>query len=477
MLGPPSHIGGRHPGPLYYWFVTFVYALSGQDLYISNIIFVICKFVGLFFLFLTLNIITNNSKNKKLILIALLIVLLSPLYIKVFRMHWQSNFLFIASSFAFLVTVLFIKYKWQVLGLYIFGLSCLFQSHLSSVPVLAGLGSLGLLVLFFRKNYQILDSKNKVLFFQVLPLVFTTIIWSPVIYNELFLTSNFKMVFQLHSDPYITKAGPFLAFSYLIEFFSGFILASKASLVRQELYAVVFYIVSFISLIFIFLKKQERVWHILLFLLPMFFCVLAVSSFRIPIYVHYFNSLIALPVLIFAFIIWNLLVSLEDKNLNSKIKIFPFIILVFFFIIFANNLKKTFTAKTFDIDQEFYTLAHSKELSEIINKDAAGSKVKLYTRLGSKYMTNSYYYFLNQNSHRFMEYNKFFRELSAFKKVKRSEREKDLKIYSIICPRPYERDRKNILRNIKKYNKEEYQLDLSECKTCSSCTVSRLVKD
>lgn len=474
LLGPPSFLGGRHPGPIYYWFSTALYWIGNFDIQQTVLLCSWAKLVSIFLL--TLTYLSLSSKVFRWWgLVGVCSALISPTYIEIFRVQWQSNYLVLASSIAFLSAIAASQYGPRSYGLVALGLTVLFHSHLSSAPVVLGLGlavlgSWYLLRRDYCKTPVFLTSAKT----QLVLLALTFLMWLPVLYHEFTESSNFLNIFQLHSDPDGQLAGSVIATSLLFEFIAEKALAIKFTVDNPFWLNALFFFVALYLFVrgLITSSLKSRVATMVL-VSPLILTTAILTTFKLPLHIHYFNSSLAAPALIFGLLFQQSardLSKMVGQGNREKLLAIPaafFIAYVLFFVLFG--IKKQLAEPPGLPATEHFSLQHATELGGILNDISKGRRARVYTALQAKMMRNSYPLFLDSPHYGSLEYREFFWELDTFSSLAEPEI-----AFLVMCPKPFSAARREIEKSVADDWIVSGEVDLSRCGSCTNCSVSTL---
>ncbi|RMG44359.1 MAG: hypothetical protein D6719_02030 [Candidatus Dadabacteria bacterium] len=486
LLGPPSHTGGRHPGPFYYWLVTAAYWLSDRDTGTAIELLSLIKLLMLAPLFCCGLILCERNK-RWFYLCGMLLAATNGYYIKLFRMHWQSHTLLLGSSLAFLAAFLTIRYGPRLFPVYIFCITVLFQSHLSSVPVVAGTTLVVLLSYFLRSNTRLRlcgNAEKTVTLVNILSLSGAIILWLPVLWHDLHYPSNLGRILSIHADHQQLLAGPIIAGSLIFEFLAQYMSAAIFSLNDIRFDNLLLFIIAVFWGLRLFKEgSEEQRWHFLAIMIPLFFSWILLWHFRFPLYIHYLNSSIAIPLLLSGMVFAQALGDLAEvyagkRNLTTVSMAIISAVLLSYMI--SKNLVSSTEAYSKYTGAKphkyFHTLKHAKEIAAyaLAIGRAENSAVRIHPFMAAREAVNAYYFFMKgRERYGYMQYRQFFHELNAFK-IKRRGLEKPLLSVAVMCPRPYSRERKRLLALIGKRWKIEKDLPPPKCSTCSDCYVAAL---
>lgn len=469
LLGPPSHVGGRHPGPIYYGFVTLLYFLAGKNITVAIALAALCKVLSVGLLFCAFRELLPKSSSTQIIfaMIGAALCIMQPPYVWLFRVGWHSNFLFIAGLIAASSCLPVLRHGPSRLPVAALGLSFLFLTHLSSVPVVGAFALIIACRFFTNRGRWSTGPANKSLLYA--SFVGVLILWSPVIYHELNFPQNFAALFNLHSSHQL-KAGILKSISMAVNF-----LAYNCTGLPKDS-------ISFASkLVFIvisgffacrFFKERDPVgrWQCALIFAPIISTIFVLARFKEPLYSHYFNSSIFIPAFLSGLIFWQ--AAHEAFTSATPIRKYAGILFITCFTTVALfggfRSFRTFRSPRFD---SFYTLAHfetaASDMQKIVGE--TNEPITVITSLKSKVSRNGYAYFLPLNYHLNLEYENFFHELDYFA-ANHSVAQRGI---FIACPPPHAELRNRLVENLQGWKASRPITDPT-CETCGECLIMKL---
>ena len=118
LLGPASHLGGRHLGPSYFWFLSLLNLFVGSDPYIIVVCLSILKVISLVLLGYFVSKAFKRSLSEW-IFIGFLISLLGSNHIEQLRVPWSANYILIPSALT-ICSCLYVIQKKSILSLLLY---------------------------------------------------------------------------------------------------------------------------------------------------------------------------------------------------------------------------------------------------------------------------------------------------------------------------------------------------------------------
>lgn len=472
LLGPPSHTGGRHLGPIYYAYVWCIAKLSSFDLFEASLLFALTKIFALGLMLYFLLQMPSNAPPYLVCVSALFIIVAVP-NITFLRTQWHSNFLPLTSGLAFCSALGLTLYGSRTIPLIMIGLSALLQTHLSAGPVVLGLGIVVFAYCFlsFSKEnwFSLLKSRQ---FSMALTLIF--LMWLPTIYFELTQPSNVAKLLSVHGRGTSAKAGFQSALSTAAEFFYSHTLGkTKAFEFGYAGYMLAaLWVFSLIHLI-LYGNRNER-WSLAILCLPVMVTILFLSRFKPPLYQHYYNSSIIVPLLLFVLAqVYAYKVVFKGKAPVAfcRYALLLFIILPALFLPFRVAATLDWYSKP--RMNKIHTLAHARQIVDFIERHSADTPALIYPRMAAKLSSNAYVYLSGTNTKE-MEYRGFFPEIPLFDHFVAPKKYK--KSFMLVCPRAFRVTERGLLRGLSKKWALEEEVNIPAEFLISDCTLYKLRK-
>lgn len=226
-LGPPSHMGGRHLGPIYYWYLATGVGLSRclvgeHDTLVAIRILVAVSLFSVPICIATLWLLTDQL-HRRWALAACIATIVTSHALWVLRDPWHSNFQFLPASFFYLVATITAKRGRSFMPLFVLAASLLIQTHFSSAPaVLATSIVLALHLYRTNKSGPLMRASRTPLSkpAQYLSLTIACVSWIPLLAYELQYPSNLYQVYLGNVKREKIHATPSEAIHYLLQFFA-----------------------------------------------------------------------------------------------------------------------------------------------------------------------------------------------------------------------------------------------------------------
>lgn len=229
LLGPPSHIGGRHIGPAFYWIVSAIARLLGGYDWSVLVAMSLLSYVGIVAGWILVGQFSSISRHRIACSIAAIIIAIAGNGVYLVRLPWHAN-----SMLTLTALVLACAFQWylgsRTAGLFcsVFGVA-LTQYHFSAGPLVVLLLLGGLIRLGVRQSDAYKASVGAISICLLIGISLLLLV-PPILY-ELWYPSNLKGVLQglldsSHSGQHVAvKAGVVesvtLFFRYALDIIGG----------------------------------------------------------------------------------------------------------------------------------------------------------------------------------------------------------------------------------------------------------------
>lgn len=196
LLGPPSHVGGRHLGALYYYYVALTKVCAGGDVYVAVLLQTFLKSVALLASLVLLLALFDLHKLHWPLAFALLFMF-SGSYAWPVRVPWHGNFVVLPSVFFLFCSFHVMKNGLRCIPLFLLSLSFLVQTQLASAPMLLAFSAVVALCLSSKGElrggwHESFGAKDWLL------LVCALVSWFPTIFYEFAFSSNIASLWNAH---------------------------------------------------------------------------------------------------------------------------------------------------------------------------------------------------------------------------------------------------------------------------------------
>jgi len=316
--GLPSHLGGRHLGPFYLWFVSSVHFFSRDDFLLFVQLTSLIKLISLGLLFLVLRMLSPSIKLFWISSLILLSFMLSGYLFFIITVDW-ANHLLLSTSAILLVTYLFtLKHGWPLVIPFTLATSIAAQTHLSSLPLILML-SIGLIARLLL--YPSIRLGKTATWLSAISTVCLLLIWIPPAVYEFSYSPNIQRVVferQLGSDASIGLYQSMVVFASLLQ--SLFPVLESGSLVTPYLF------LAFICFVPLIIIKQYRIF-LVSNIAGILLAILVVA--RIPNSAHnyYFISIIPSLCILFGLTIYIVISSIEKLRSRRLVSSLAFIVI------------------------------------------------------------------------------------------------------------------------------------------------------
>lgn len=500
LLGSPTHIGGRHLGPVYYWVLAFNFLLGmGSDFHAYIFFALECLLSCILIAFFTSRFF--DARVKWYAFAATLMTFCGPLYVMQFREPWQGNFVFLPSTCLLFTFYLCIQHGWRYFLWFCAAASFLVISHYACAPFAAGTGLVVLLRLFFYKDTHAKDPETLLFAHIVIPALVITALWLPMIIFEVHYPSNIRQIVMDFITPKRRRIAGIREALQTTAYFFNHHLFSSPHTKSLESFGGNFYNASSIGIVLLiflmtgFFQSCAKKDKFFIIGLVVSIAAYVLFSSRAPlgrpntpgIYEYYYNGILPLPALFvglsFGYAFSQLIDSTKtDRNasrlLFSAQKASAAAFLIFTTIIFSGFMLNSRSMKHPESSSSyFHSLGSAQCVATSINRDLHQNEhAVLMVSSESAQMKNSYLYFLGQDYYGDMN---VFGENSPtsrqyMKELTPAKDGKGFAYYAVSCP--YKKDLwpQSFTTIDNRTLKVEYDLHILNTQSCRFCRISRL---
>jgi hypothetical protein len=456
LLGPPSHTGGRHLGPLYYWYLWLASALSGGDPYLTAMVCTVFKIIGVFICCWML-----SSYSLWHAAGALLCFSTLP-YIEVLRTPWHPHELLFFVSLYLYATQRLLEKGGQNFPLYLLAAFMAVQLHYSAILLVAPVSIAVIGWLLYTQGAGFFRSILPKKLYQYIFYAAAILLWLPPVIYEMYYASNIRALVngqalarQQH-DNFKTVIDIFSAFFKDFTFGAHILPAtfkSSASLLLK-LAAVIF-----AGVLVFFLRREKlakRVFFgaLLCACCAYFFALLPLRNHA----VYFLYGLLPLPAIFFGYLFGTLI---KSNNYCAKALL---IVLLFLPIRQITLHFRGLAPKTSVLN----SLTHAEEMADSIKADyRQNPPARIMAGAASVYSKDAFLFFLGKDYFPQMQYWNLFNELSTEGQAAASDT-----AYLVACPQIYSADLKAFMEE---HDVErERNVSLANCKTCGKCILLNL---
>ena len=493
LIGQPSHLGGRHIGPTYYWFLASAFDLAKGN---PETVASICSLGGFFAVLLIIALAAEISPVGARLWGAAgaALVLSASGYQWIIKVPWVNNFLLLPAALACAALWLVLKQGPKLIPTLLLWLSICAQTFLGSAPLVIAFAIISITQIFSKHRItqheaaRVLGSKL-IIFLTVLA---TLGIWAAPIWFELQYPSNLLKIFSLHlsgTETGTVSAGVSASATLICEYFRDFglgFLGRPGNLFSSPLSGIILLALAIPPLGFWFRRQGKPVTFFFAALgLTLFGFVRILQGFNPPLHSFYLHAILPFPALLIAPIFSSAILRIENRLADRSIKgaagiglIFslPFalaILAVGFF-----NLKDGFLYPTRYVSSDQSSMAHAQEVAAIIDanrKNLASSDVRVFVRGENRLRANAIYFFMRGAfESRMMSANRFI-ELPRFLRPARGTEGAEARTaYLLVCGEPTKAQIEKFVSKLKQPWELQAEVSLDRCSSCNGCRLSRL---
>ncbi len=472
VLGPPSHIGGRHLGPIGYWYAVLALWLGGGT---YGAILVLSALEILAFFAIALLARKISDQTNWWATIGVLLTALAVQYNYILRIPWQNHFTLVMSILFLFGSYSVLKNGWRSFSFFLLSSSLLVQFHYSTIPFVAGMGLVVIYVLFSSQRKKASEILSLFLSpYSLILLALTTLSWIPLIRYELFYGGTLYAHFTNHLSEKNAAIGIYGALSEFVYFIKKFSIGDNSFLSFFGKYNLIAQSIAIILTIFTgyqFLKRRSgpELRFIIGLSISTIFLVVALSRVAPPFYPSYLYGLLPLPALIIGILVYQTHLNLQSSS-NIVLTCSTFFALILSAIILRNGYFALIPRDSYVT--EYHSLKHVDDVAKIINADRKELPTLISAKSASRFLQGPYYYQLGRDHYPLMSYWDWMPELPQIDK-------KTINLnYLIACPKPEGTYRKQINKDFENEGWIfDYNLDLSLCPSCSKCVIRRFHKE
>ncbi len=472
LAGPPSHVGGRHLGPFFYWYLAGAHALGG-DVISTVVVTSVLKLVfgvGLLWsLYLTL-----GGAPSLLALVGLL-ASFSFGYVDLLRTIWHPHILLLLSAFFLRVSCSVLQRGSAALSLWLFSASVLVQTHLAAAPLAVGVA---LVLLVHALTHRSLWTLRRA--FQG-----SSVLWGllavssciPLLAYEAVGGGNLATLFGAHAGGVRPAAGGISA----LQSFGAFMLSYGAGATARVGWRLCLTFAlggSVLWMIGLMGRKSLRpyCWPLAMLAAGTLATGFALLRFPAPLYAYYWSALLPLPALLVAWLVQtagSILLAAGTTRTQQRVCAVGF--LVCLTTQGGVSVVDTVTRYSGEPFLPYHTLAAAEGIATEIRARAGDSPVEVFPRLHAKVMRNAVYFLLGEKYFPLMEVAWKFKEFRWHPSAEHREGDSAAqKSFLLICPRPYRAVLSSMVSSIRLYWEDVADVNLQSCRSCQSCRLVEL---
>lgn len=455
LLGPPAALGGRHPGPYFYYWEGLLSLLSGKDIFAAAYLGTVLKALGLLLFFGAIARRCKAQADFSLTFSFLSLSALAGMWWWILRVPWHSNMLFLISAAAICSLFSFAAGTVTALGSTIVFTSLLAATHFAAWPAAASILATALTIgsqTSYRAKIKDWVYSRRI----VLPLLVCLIIWLPsVCYSIEFHTSFLPFAGKKASHGRVAgwlQAAELLARNWRIYTLGDSMQWRFAKAIATPYSAVVFVLGAYFAL----RRRGPLRTLYILFLFTAIFYLPALAQIKSPLKLHYLQSLALLPGLALALVIAE--AATVSASRTRRCFSIPFSALGFLCLLDGAVANLSGAARP--NLSSYVTMAHAAEVAQLIRSQceppASCNAISVRARGDARSRENGYLLFLGEEYYYQMKDARKLREHRLFQ-AGRTVWPHEETVFTISCGE----------------DSAPGNVDVSRCSTCTLCTINR----
>lgn len=473
LSGLPSHLGARHPGPYYVYLQAALSWLGGGDPVAVSRLFSVLKLLTPLLLVMALVRTLDSQVNGYVAGLFSALVGLSGYTLVVMRMDWVNYFIVPLSALFILAVVRVLAYGVSALPFLLVASTLLIQPHLSPLPMLGAAWFVVIMYIVWTARDRSKQSTTTVSE-RIVCLVATAILWLPPLVYEFQYGHNLWSIISnnLGKRPQGVELSelPGVLFGTLTEMVVG-----GSQVLSPLVLATLGFVCLFLVVRIVRVGPPARRMGALVVIVQSLMMVLAVSQVKPPVHNYYLISMYG-PLLF----LWGLLaqeacsivigyVSKRDSHLITVG------VAVLLLVIFAYSrggaLIGLRDASREAVTEPYFTLQHSRDVGQIIARDAGDTAhVKVIAQGAARLTTNAYYYGMTPVLRREYMYAPRMIELPVIQ----SALPEYTRGYLIECDASEAPHEPTLGRKHSRDWRVGERVDLSSCHSCTRCAMWRM---
>lgn len=454
LLGPPSHIGGRHLGPEYYYYMTTLRLLSGGGIFAAMVLDTIVKVCSLLCLaFLSAGL---APKKYRLAGVAVFFTLaVSSHYLEVIRNSWHTYALLpFLTGFLWAARRVF-RDGWPAFAGLFLTATLLVQTHFMATPFVAAVGLVAAAFLVSREKYSVTGSLRALLSScgdNLRTFGAGILLWLPFIFYQLHYGSALGGI-KNHAVLPGQRLGIQAGFDATFNFFVDFGLGSNALHFLKDWHTGSLPPVFLLLLLLAYglyrnrVRSRERagddgcISFIAAMLAGALAYIPAVAWLQGPFFDYYLYALLPLPLILATFAATSLLELIEELWPQGRARSIAFGGLAL--VLIAAGVSNIIAAVNLPAKAPFYSLTHARDMASFLIKQHGSNECPEFViPTGHKVMKDAYLFFYDQKCFDKMNYRDSFAELPP--PASRQPSTGNEPGYLITCPRPYSKEQRRL---------------------------------
>lgn len=460
LLGPPSHIGGRHIGPFFYWHQIAVAFLAGGDPFLTVLMLAVLRVLAIVGLAYLVSKSAHTPFGAFAGGAAVLVTAINFQLLEIVRAPWQPHELLVTGTlFLWSVSRLLDRPSLSEAPWVLLTSSLFVQTHFAAalliLPVLAC--SFPRFILSDRtpsRGYLYLGVGRVLLILVWLPTMIYFLRYPETLSN---LLAGSELATASSSGPRHVLSSLAGTVTKLLPFTPLF-----PTFVRRILWLTVL-AGALGTNIPLFKAKTAPLNLGILCALVVYFLVLA--AVRPPIYSYYLYPLI--PALLF--LLGTLLATCGDAIIKHRVRFAAPILPAILPLVAAGNCWIVLGRTSTDWTQPANSLLHAIEMGDGLRADAGDAPFALQAFNQSKVMKGAFRSFAGEPGDSLIDGWDRLKEISSPSVGPSSG-------YLIACPRPFYRERRAIEEKVSEAWIVGEELTFPQCDTCRGCMLKRIEK-
>jgi hypothetical protein len=471
LIGQPSHLGGRHFGPLYYYVTAVALSFAKEDVLTTMAIFAGLKLFGVALAALLAYQIAP-ALGACAAAASITLVAVGPM-LSIIRLPWVNHFLILPSALFFLALFFAIRVGPRALPLLLAAATVVVQTFYGAVP-LVGMCIVATIVTWIVCRYELRAAYNGRA--QIVILGVFLLLWIPPIVFEFVYAHNMLRMVSKHfvSPPHtlgLTSAiGNFRSF---IDFYALHQLIPESRWGMVGTIGIVLVALDYIRSI---KREARRFWGVVLCGVGAY--IVALSRVTPPFYLFYLYSILPVLCVFMGGVIGHAAaLVIRATAIRSYRTIAGGAVGILVLVLAAARVHEALPSQRGHLSTlplpPFSSIRHAQEVASVVNSVRGDERsVRLFMRGDAKHRMNGAYWYLGPASFQRMAYAGFFKELDLFSRGPRSEGSLGFLIY---C-----HSDENVPSKRKAFTQLERNwivgdlVSLASCTTCGGCEARTL---
>ena len=467
LLGPPSHAGGRHLGPVYYYFVALGLKLAGEDIYRACLFYSVVHLLGIFIAAFALSGL-SRKENRCWSAAGVLLLASSVHTLDIVRAPWHSHFLIFTGALFLASEVLALARPIAALPFVSLTATLLLQAHFSSLPLIGGFlfCNVATTISGMRTGSVRVGEWRQWQLWHYASIGMAMLLWLPLLYyKRVYSLPGVPGFLEIHRD--VARIGLTSAAVALGKMYENFLFGVHFAALPHLANQASGYLFALVLLFFCcWVGRRELV--VRRFLIAAAYASLLylaiVSVLPAPLYVYYLIALLPAILILGAIALSGMVTALSEGSRATKL--LALVTLCFFACLSGNRVLKTISRYEGVPVFRYLSLKHALEVAELVNITKRTETATLLCDANSALMSGAFYSLLSERNFSKIENWSTLRELPQ-----RPTTCDDL--YLIACPQIYSSRLASILTPFGATLAEDRTFSARACPTCANCLVRR----